>query len=79
MLTKDSDFAVDLEAREVRHSSGVVISFGEYTTEADWLATDAVNLRNPDLFPGDVNELAAAAKRAALAAGMRRTAPGKSP
>ena len=61
--------------REVRHVSGVIVSFYEYPTREAWLASDSVHVRNPDLFDGDSNELAAGAKRAALAAGMMHQKP----
>ena len=70
MLVKRGDFTVDLAEREVYHTSGVIVQFDEYPTHEAWLASDSVHMDNPDLFDGDSNELAAGAKRAALAAGM---------
>jgi hypothetical protein len=75
MLVQQSDFSVDLEQREVHHASGVIVQFYEYPTREAWLAADSVQMRNPDLFDGDSNKLAAGAKRAALAAGMNHRKP----
>ena len=76
MTVNTSDFTVDLAARAVRHAkSGVVVWFYEYENPREWLKADSVNIRNPHLFDGDINDLAAAAKRAALAAGMTHRKP----
>jgi len=76
MTVNTSDFTVDLAERAVRHTrSGVVVWFYEYENPGDLLEADSVNIRNPDLFDGNINDLAAAAKRAALAAGMTHRKP----
>ncbi len=66
------DFDVDLSERKVIHKdSGIWFSFYEYPNEDDWERTDSVIYRdNPD-WVGDRRELAAAAKHAAMARGMR--------
>jgi hypothetical protein len=65
-------FDVDLDERKVLHrDSGIWFSFYEYPNEEDWEQTDSVIYRdNPD-WEGDRRELAAAAKRAAMAKGMK--------
>ncbi len=67
-------FDVDLAARAVTHSSGVIFSFREYEREEDWRATDAIQIEQEHLCRGDINELARRAKAAALKAGMTRKA-----
>lgn len=76
MTVNNNDFTVDLAERAVRHTkSGVVVWFYEYENSGNWLEADSVNIGNPDLFDGDINDLAAAAKRAALEAGMTHRKP----
>jgi hypothetical protein len=77
MLTVNtSDFTVDSAERSVRHTkSGVVVWFYEYENPEDWLKADSLSIGNPDLCDGDINDLAAGAKRAALAAGMTHRKP----
>jgi hypothetical protein len=67
--------SVSIWSNAVHHASGVIVLFYEYPTREAWLAADSVQMRNPDLFDGDSNELAAGAKRAALAAGMNHRKP----
>jgi hypothetical protein len=71
-----SDFMVDVRDRTVIHKpSKILFSFYEYRTEDDWETSQSVIYRdNPD-FTGDRLELAAAAKRAALANGMKARKP----
>jgi hypothetical protein len=71
-----SEFDVDLYERKVTHRpSGIWFSFYEYQNEADWLKTDSVFYReNPD-WDGDRSALAASAKAAAIAAGMKARKP----
>lgn len=70
-------FKVDREKRVVRHTSGVEIRYYEYNCEADWLATDVATVSNPSLFKGNINELAAVAKRMAIEQGMTHCRPAK--
>lgn len=75
MAVKNDDFTVNLAERTVRHKSGVVVRFYECETPEVWFIAGSVNIHNPDLFDGDIDELAAGAKRVALAAGMRHRKP----
>jgi hypothetical protein len=71
-----NQFEVNLLERTVLHKpSGICFSFYEYTTEADWQKTDSVTFRENPYFEGDRMVLAAAAKAAAIAAGMKATKP----
>ena len=76
-MIRDEDFSVDLDTREVRHVSGVVMAFNSYLDHETWLRSETVKMRNPRLFDGSEMELAAAAKRIAIAAGMQHKRPGK--
>jgi len=58
-----SDFRCRSGATRGTPRSGVIVQFYEYPTREAWLAADSVQMRNPDLFDGDSNELAAGAKR----------------
>ena len=71
-----SDFIVDLDDRNVIHKpSKILFSFYEYSNEDDWRSSESVVYRdNPD-FQGDRMELAAAAKKAAIVAGMKARKP----
>lgn len=76
MITPNpKDFTVDIGARKVHHKSGAAVSFDEYETESDWLATDVCRVHNPDLFPGPSDEFARGAKEAAIAKGMKCRRP----
>jgi hypothetical protein len=75
MAVNNDDFTVDLAERAVRHKSGVVVRFYEYETPEVWLIADSVIIDNPDLFDGNIDQLAVGAKRAALAAGMEHRKP----
>jgi hypothetical protein len=66
------DFDVDLTERKVVHKeSGIWFSFYEYPDEDDWQQTDSVIYRDNPEWPGDRRRLAAAAKEAAMAKGMK--------
>jgi hypothetical protein len=70
------DFDVDLlERRVVHRKSGIWFEFYEYADEADWLRTDSVIFRDNPRWEGDRRALAAAAKRAAISAGMTARVP----
>jgi hypothetical protein len=76
MITADpKDFTVDLVTREVRHKSGAAVCFREYQTEAEWRLSRVGSLICPDLFQGLHKDLLAAAKHAAIAAGMKHRKP----
>jgi len=69
-------FDVDLEERTVLHKpSGIWFSFYEYPSEQDWERSDSVVYRENPNWGGDRRLLAAAAKRAAIASGMRAMRP----
>jgi hypothetical protein len=69
-------FDVDLFERKVVHKpSGIWFSFYEYRDEADWKRSDSVVFRDNPAWEGDRRALAAAAKAAALAAGMKASRP----
>ena len=75
----NDEFDVDLDARTVKHRpSGVVVSFYEYTSEAEWHLTASVTVRDNPGFTGDLLDLARCAKRAAVAAGMTAQRPATS-
>ena len=70
------EFDVDLEERSVFHRpSGIWFSFYEYTNEKDWERSDSVVYRENPSWTGDRRLLAAAAKRAAIAKGMKAMRP----
>lgn len=65
-------FEVDLSERTVRRKpSGIVFSFYEYTSEADWQRSDSVTMRDVPTWAGDRTRLAAFAKQAAIDSGMK--------
>ncbi len=69
-------FDVDLSERKVLHKpSGICFSFGVYTNEEDWQKADSVKFRDNPNFTGDRMALAAAAKAAAIAKGMKAKRP----
>jgi hypothetical protein len=71
-----SDFEVNLAERRVVHKpSGMWFSFYEYTKENDWRQTDSVIFRDNPEWKGNRGELAAAAKKAAIDAGMTAQRP----
>ena len=74
MTNKDS-WIVDLELREVRHTSGAEASFYAYHSEEDWQQSDTALLRNGYLYPDGEAEFARAAKRLAVARGMKHCCP----
>jgi len=66
------DFDVDLTERKVIHKeSGIWFSFYEYPDENDWKRSDNVIYRDNPEWVGDRRKLAAAAKEAAMAKGMK--------
>jgi hypothetical protein len=66
------DFDVDLAERKVIHKeSGIWFSFYEYPSEDDWKRSDSVIYRDNPEWSGDRRVLAAAAKQAAMAKGMK--------
>jgi hypothetical protein len=70
------DFDVDLEERTVLHkSSGIWFSFYEYPNEENWERSDSVVYRENPTWDGDRRLLAAAAKRAVIAKGMKAMRP----
>ncbi len=71
------DFVVDLSTRTVamREIPACTFSFYEYVDPADWALADTCWVTNPELLPGPVSQFAAAAKRAALIAGMTHHKP----
>jgi hypothetical protein len=70
------EFEVDLSEREAHHKpSGITFSFYAYTNEDDWQKADTVIFRDNPNFECDRMDLAAAAKAAALAKGMRAGRP----
>jgi len=74
-MIKITDFAVDLDAREVRHSSGAIVTFREYESRDEWLNSSTAHIRNADRFPGHSTEFVKAAREAAVAAGMAHKKP----
>jgi hypothetical protein len=66
-----SDFDVDLKARRVTYKSIVTFSYYRYPDENDWLKAKHANASNDYLFGGCHRDLEAAAKQAAVLAGMR--------
>jgi len=71
-----ADFEIDLTRRLVTHKpSKIGLSFYEYQTELDWEQSDTVTFRDNPKWPGDRRKLAAAAKVAAVAAGMTARKP----
>jgi hypothetical protein len=75
-ITTNDDFDVDLAERRVVHKpSGMWFEFYEYTTEDDWKRSDSVIFRDVPEWRGDRAQLAAAAKKAALAQGMMAKRP----
>jgi hypothetical protein len=70
------DFDVDLlERRVVHRTSGIWFEFYEYATEEDWRQTDSVIFRDNPRWEGNRRALAAAAKQAAMSAGMTARVP----
>ncbi|HEX3882995.1 MAG TPA: hypothetical protein VHW66_10075 [Stellaceae bacterium] len=70
------EFDIDLIDRRVVHrKSGIWFEFYEYASEADWLTTDSVIFRDNPRWEGDRRALAAAAKQAAISAGMTAKVP----
>jgi hypothetical protein len=70
------DFEVNLTERRVVHvPSGMWFEFYEYTSEDDWRRSDSVIFRDNPKWPGNRDELAAEAKRAAIASGMGARRP----
>ena len=70
------DFDVDLSERRVVHKkSGIWFEFYEYANEEDWRRTDSVIFRDNPRWEGDRRALAAAAKQAAISAGMTARVP----
>ena len=70
------DFMVNLAERRVIHKvSGIWFKFYEYTNEEDWQRSDSVIYRDNPAWVGDRAELAAAAKEAAIDAGMTARRP----
>ncbi len=66
------DFDVDLSERKVIHkASGIWFSFYEYRNEDDWRRSDSVMYHDNPKWTGDRHELAKAAKKAAIAKGMK--------
>ena len=75
----NDQFDVDLFERKVIHKpSGIWFSFYEYQNAADWQRTDSVIFRENPAWEGDRRALAASAKAAALAAGMKARRPASS-
>jgi hypothetical protein len=71
MLERESgDFSVDLAKRRVRHLSGAAFVFHTYQTEEDWRSATYVRIEGEHRYRGVIEELAVAAKQAAIAAGM---------
>ena len=70
MQFPDSEFDVDLRERTHR-PSGVTFSFYAYKNEEDWQAAGAAVRSGNSDWDGDVRGLAIAAKRAAVAKGMK--------
>ncbi|MGC2524630.1 MAG: hypothetical protein WA417_18660 [Stellaceae bacterium] len=70
------EFEVDtLERRVLHKESGIWFRFYEYLNEEDWKRSDSVIYRDNPNWPGDRNQLAAAAKNAALVKGMKARKP----
>ena len=66
-----SDFVVNLAERRVVHKpSRMWFVFYEYTNENDWRRSDSVIFRDNPKYAGNRATLAAAAKKAAIDAGM---------
>ena len=72
------EFDVDLGERRVVHrDSGIWFEFYEYLDDDDWRKSDSVTYRDVPTWRGDRNLLASAAKRAAIAKGMKARRPVK--
>jgi hypothetical protein len=73
-----SEFDVDVDERKVMHRpSGIWFSFYEYPNEDDWKQSDSVMFHDQPRWRGHRQELARAAKRAALAKGMKASRPSR--
>jgi hypothetical protein len=73
---RPEDFDVNLMERRVTHKpSGITVSFYEYNSEADWLHSDSVTLRDNPGWPGNRMELARMAQETAIARGMKARKP----
>jgi len=64
------DFTVDLRARTVTHKSGAYFVFRRYETDAEFIES-IPPVSTPDRFPGSIDDLTIAAKRAAIDADMK--------
>jgi hypothetical protein len=66
------EFDVDVSKRYAIHKpSGISFAFNRYPSEDDWKAASPKSFRDRPDWDADRMELAKAAKRAALAAGMK--------
>jgi hypothetical protein len=72
----DDEFDVDLVDRKVtHHPSEICFSFYEYRNERDWLSAAPAHYRENPEWEGNRFDLGLAAKRAAVAAGMKHSGP----
>jgi hypothetical protein len=68
----DSEFEIDVAQRRATHTpSRIAFTFHTYATEEEWASAGPANLRDNPAWKGDRAALATAAKRAAVAAGMK--------
>jgi hypothetical protein len=68
----DSEFEIDVPQRRATHTpSGIVFTFHTSATEEEWASAGPANVNDNPAWKGDREALATAAKRAAVAAGIK--------